>query len=255
MVHTFNRVVVLCLLVLSALSVQAAEIGREILPSKVLGEDRPLNIVLPKGYSPESGYPVVFALDGDQEHVMSFASRMHAVRPELIVVGVENVDRSRDMFPNPASERGGRGGGGRLFLEFLTSELIPHIEKTYATNGHRTLSGQSNSGFFVLFAMATSPDAFDAYLASSPMIGWDWELIRTGTNALLEDHSSLPKALYLNHGEFDSDRTVNFLPRYVDLLEAAAPRDFRWKFDVVEGGEHVPETSYGDGIAFIFGSR
>ena len=39
----------------------------------------------------------------------------------------------------------------------------------------------------------------------------------------------------------------------VDLLKKIAPRDFRWTCEVVEGGGHVPENSYRDGIAFIFG--
>ena len=58
----------------------------------------------------------------------------------------------------------------------------------------------------------------------------------------------------MNRGDEYLSRTTEFLPGYVDLLEKIAPRDFRWTCEVVAGGGHVPENSYGDGIAFIFGN-
>ena len=58
----------------------------------------------------------------------------------------------------------------------------------------------------------------------------------------------------MNRGETDLDRTTDYLPRYVELLEDIAPVDFRWTHEVVIGGEHVPKNSYEHGIAFIFGA-
>lgn len=235
----------------SALADSAAE--RVILTSEVLGEERPLNIVLPAGYSAEKTYPVVFALDGNEDYLPSVAERMQGAHPDLIVVGIENVDRSHDMFPDPVPERQNRGGGGAAFLEFLTTELVPFIEEKYAASGYRVLSGQSNSGFFVLYAMLNANKVFDAYLASSPMIGWDWEMIRDGSIDLLEGRKSFPRVLFMNRGDEDLSRTTEFLPGYVDLLEKIAPRDFRWTHEVVVDGGHVPENSYRKGVAFIFG--
>jgi predicted alpha/beta superfamily hydrolase len=235
----------------SVIAVPAVE--RVILTSEVLGEDRPLNIVLPASYSPDRTYPVVFALDGGAKYLPSVAERMQSAQPDLIVVGIENVDRSRDMFPDPVPDRDNRGGGGARFLEFLTTELVPYVEANYATSGYRVLSGQSNSGFFVLYAMLNAHQVFDAYLASSPMIGWDWDMIRGGSIDLLQGRKSFPKALFMNRGDEDLDRTTEYLPGYVDLLKEITPRDFRWTHEVVEGGGHVPDNSYRKGIAFIFG--
>lgn len=240
---------------LANLAVAGPKIERVTLASKVLGEDRPLNIALPADYSPDRTYPVVYALDGGARYVPVLAERMQAENPGLIVVGVENIDRTRDMFPEPMPEKEGRGGGGAAFLEFLASELIPFVEERYAVSDYRVLSGQSNSGFFVLYAMLHSPEVFDAFLASSPMIGWDWEMIHDGTIALLEGRDNFPKALYMNQGESDYDQTTDFLPEYVDLLEKIAPGDFRMKSEVVKGSGHVPDSSYGSGIAFIFENR
>jgi len=257
-VSRLSRIALLGYLVLPALSGAAAaapEAARVVLSSKVLGEDRPLNIALPSNYDADKSYPVVFALDGGTGYLPTLAARMQAENSDLIVVGVENVDRTRDMFPEPLPEKDGRGGGGARFLEFIVSELIPFVETSYPSNGFRVLSGQSNSGFFVLYAMTHAPDAFDAYLASSPMIGWDWEMIRDGTAALFNGRENFPKILFVNRGESDYDQTIDFLPEYVELLSAIAPRDFRWTHEVAEGDGHVPENSYGNGIAFIFRNR
>ena len=240
---------------LAELVAAAPTVERVTVASEVLGEDRPLNIALPNNYSPDKAYPVVYALDGGARYVPVLAERMHEKHPGLIIVGIENIDRTRDMFPESMPEKQGRGGGGELFLEFITSELIPFVEDRYGVSDYRVISGQSNSGFFVLYAMLHSPDAFDAYLASSPMIGWDWEMIRDDSIALFESRESYPKALYMNQGESDYDQTTEFLPKYVDLLEKIVPGDFRMRSEVVKGSGHVPDSSYGSGIAFIFESR
>lgn len=246
-----------CFLVLAMAMVLGGASGasgmeRVVLHSEVLGEDRPLNIILPVAYAPEKTYPVIYFLDGGASYLQSSADSMQAAHPDLIVVGIENVDRSRDMFPDPMPERDNRGGGGEKFLAFITSELVPHIEKNYPADGFRILSGQSNSGFFVLYAMLNVSYEFDAYLAFSPMIGWDWDMIRQGSRDLLEGRKSFSKVLFMNRGETDLDNTIDFLPGYVDLLEEIAPPGFRWKSEVAPGEGHVPESGYGRGIAFIF---
>jgi predicted alpha/beta superfamily hydrolase len=240
-------------LVLVANAAAAPEVTREILTSKVLGEDRPLNIVLPVDYSPDKTYPVVYALDGGGRRLPDLAERMQSAHAELIVVGVENVDRSRDMFPEPLPARENRGGGGENFLVFLTTELIPHIESRYATNGYRVISGQSNSGFFVIYALLNATDTFDAYLAGSPMIGWDQDMIHSGTRALLVGKKTFPKTLFMNQGDDDLDRVTDFLPAYEALLDEVAPSDFRWMNEFIQDGGHVPASTYHNGIAFIFG--
>ncbi len=250
-----RRYVLTCLIFSLALvttAVAAPEANREILASKVLGEDRPLNIVLPADYSPDKTYPVAYVLDGGPQRLPNMAEGMQSAHAELIVVGVANVDRSRDMFPDPIPDRDNRGGGGEDFLTFLTTELIPYIENKYATNGYRVISGQSNSGFFVLYALLNAPDSFDAYLAGSPMIGWDSDMIHDGTKALLAEKKTFPKTLFMNQGNDDFPHVTEYMPAYEALLNEVAPADFRWKNELIKDGGHVPASTYRNGIAFIF---
>jgi predicted alpha/beta superfamily hydrolase len=245
-------VTLLVLFAQGALAETNLETKPVVLHSEILGEDRPINIVLPAQRLQDARYPVVVLLDGENTFAQSAIEQMLAKQPDLVIVGVENVNRTRDMFPNPVRKEPNPGGGGERFLEFLVAELLPYIDENYPSNGYHVLSGQSNSGLFTLYAMCRAPDAFDAFLASSPMIGWDWPLIRESTIDLFNARESFPKVLFMNHGESDSVKTTDFMPAYLELLESIAPDDFRWKFEVAEGQSHVPENSHENGVAFIF---
>ena len=243
------------LVLLSTSAAFAAPALRTTFESAVLQEERPLNIVLPLDYSEDRTYPVVYALDGDSTYITTLARQMHAARADLILVGIENVDRSRDMFPDPVEARRNRGGGGRIFYRFLVDELVPYIEAEYSTNGFRVLSGQSNSAFFVLYALQRNYKAFDGYLALSPMIGWDWPTVRDDFTELLEDKRVGGVSLFLNEGGTDPERVTEFMPRFTELLDRMAPVGFRWKHVSGPDAEHVPVSGYAQGIEFIFGGE
>jgi predicted alpha/beta superfamily hydrolase len=220
--------------------------------SKVLGETRTINIVYPLNFSQDKKYPMIIALDGEADFATRMAASMHTINPDLLFVGVANTNRTRDMFPRKLHSRKNRGGGGDKFKEFINSELVPHIEANFPTNGYRILSGQSNSGFFTLYMLLSSPDAFDAYLASSPMIGYDKELIYQKTDELLKSGKASGKVLFMNEAEKDLRRVNDFLTEYCLHLKKNAPKDFRWTNMFVKGGSHVPKGTYENGIKFIF---
>jgi enterochelin esterase-like enzyme len=100
------------------------------LHSAILDEDRPLLVCLPRGYDEGSiSYPVLFVLYGDQVRGY-FAEAVNVVdrlseegsMPQMIVVGVANVDRYRDLSP---VGRQGRASGIGPFSRFVVEELIP----------------------------------------------------------------------------------------------------------------------------------
>lgn len=87
---------------------QFLQIGESItLSSKVLMEDRKVNVYIPESYNDnvEKRYPVIYLLDGGIEedfiHIVGLArfnSQPWVGRlPEAIVVGIENVNRRRDF--------------------------------------------------------------------------------------------------------------------------------------------------------------
>ena len=151
--------------------------------SEVLGEDRRILVRTPQGY--EAGnqrYPVLYLLDGDA-HIAHTSSTVEFLArngrmSELIVVAIPNTDRTRDLSPTHITTTGATGapqfptsGGGDKFLKFIETELMPHIEKNYRVHPYRILAGHSLGGLFVVHAMISRPDLFNAYIAVSPAGG------------------------------------------------------------------------------------
>src|SRR6476620_1104444 len=72
--------------------------------SKVLGENRKITIQTPARMNPLDTYPVLYVLDGESQAEMvgaqvKYLSESYRIIPELIVVGIENTDRTRDLTP------------------------------------------------------------------------------------------------------------------------------------------------------------
>lgn len=71
--------------------------------SKILNEERTLNIYLPQNFDKTKSYRIIYLLDGSMNedfiHVaglVQFFNLMYSM-PETIVVGIANIDRKRDF--------------------------------------------------------------------------------------------------------------------------------------------------------------
>jgi predicted alpha/beta superfamily hydrolase len=165
-------------------------IGEKIeIRSKILHENRILNIYLPNGYAtdPDKTYPVIYLLDGsiDEDFIhiaglVQFGSfSWISMIPESIVVGIANVDRERDFTYPTRNEKDKKdfptAGGSENFVRFIESELQPLIERTYGTDSTKTIIGQSLGGVLVSEILFEKPDLFDNYIIVSPSLWWDDE--------------------------------------------------------------------------------
>jgi predicted alpha/beta superfamily hydrolase len=89
----------------------------------------------------------------------------------MIMIGVANKDRCRDMLPVKVEEYPTSGGADK-FLTFMAEELIPFVDRNFRTTDFRILYGESDAGLFTVYALFTQPEAFSAYIASNPSLGW-----------------------------------------------------------------------------------
>jgi uncharacterized protein len=153
--------------------------------SAVLGEDRRILVRLPPNYETSKlNYPVLYTTDGDA-HIGHTSSTIEFLArngrmSELIVVGIPNTDRTRDLSPTKPKNTGATGapdlptaGGADNFLKFIETELIPEINKRYRVTPYRVLAGHSLGGLFAVHAMLSKPELFQSYVAVSPALNWD----------------------------------------------------------------------------------
>lgn len=159
------------------------------LKSELLGEERNIYIQLPEGYGKvKRAYPVLFVMDGEwlfeivRANVRFYAEVevMGNILPQMIIVGIENVDRDRDFVPTPDPQDPPMfktAGKADLFAEFLAQELFPYLERNFHALPNRTVVGWSFSGLFALYAAIQQQDLFDTFLCFGPAIWWDDELV------------------------------------------------------------------------------
>ena len=234
---------------------------RFTLRSEVLGEERTVRVRCPQGYeASQSSYPVLYLLDGDETLFQSFggavihASEWEAKAPEMIVVGIGNTDRSRDMTPTQLVLPDGRthGGGGKDFLRFIEEELIPWVDGQYRTADYRVLSGTSASGLAAVYAMLSGCRGFHGFLASSPTIGWDDRLLFRMLEEGLEEEETRPISFYLFCGDSDMRSIEADCRDFDELLQTKAPTGLRWTFRVYDGEGHCPYDGFRHGLSYLF---
>lgn len=149
--------------------------------SKVLKEEREIWIYNP-GFGRNKNnidhYPVLYLLDAEDHFysTIGMIKQMSGRWPEMIVVGITNTNRDRDLKPtiiNPNGVFDLNSGGGGKFMNFIEKELIPHIDSIYPTAPYRIYSGHSLGGLTVIYTLLHNTQIFNAYIAIDPSLWWN----------------------------------------------------------------------------------
>ena len=221
------------------------------LRSEILDEERTLMVYLPRNYQQTTAlYPVLYLLDGRSRFAHTAGTIEALARigriPEMIIIGVTNTDRTRDLTPPWTQPEGAPewaenviplGGGADNFLRFLSDELIPHVNDSYRTAPFRILVGHSFGGLFALHALAHEPGLFGATLAISPSVHWDQGLVVDQIQTLLAQRPELRARLYVTIADEGGEMLANYR-RLEKLLRYRAPEGVRWRMKAFDGEDH-----------------
>ena len=223
--------------------------------SKILNEERTIFIYLPDSYQEDKeSFPVLYLFDAEINFkpvcgVVDILSKWKII-PGIIVVGLLNTDRMRDLTPTH-DRLFDIGGGGDNFLKFLREELIPFIDQNYRTQPFRILEGHSISGMFTMYTFIADTSLFDAYIAVSPSMYWDEQIMLLKIEDFLKANPQLKTQLYItlsNEPEFMLVRET------IAIIKKEAPVGLIWQFkqDTTERHEIAPLRSTYEGLRFIF---
>jgi predicted alpha/beta superfamily hydrolase len=256
--------------------------------STILKEKRKVWIYVPNMNGDQQNsrqrYPVVYLLDGDG-HFNSVAGMIeqlsqvngNTIVPEMIIVGIPNTDRTRDLTPTHIisdppmmdSNFSKNTGGGENFAAFLEKELIPHIDSTYLTQPYRVLIGHSFGGLTVMNIVTNHTKLFNAYIAIDPSMWYDKEQFLKATQNKLATQKYNGTRLYLgiantmNEGmtleKLKKDTTAD--TRHIrsifamdKFIKANSKNGLYYESKYYPEDDHgsVPLISEYDGLRFIF---
>jgi predicted alpha/beta superfamily hydrolase len=227
---------------------------RIVIHSNVLNEDRPILVRMPAQAAGASlKFPVLYLTDGDRHinevgGIVDFLVAHDRCSP-LIIVGIPNTDRNRDLTPTHADEKGLDGavtqvptsGGADKFLQFIQTELFPEIEKRYPTEPYRIFAGHSFGGLLAIHALITHTDMFSAYIALSPSLQWDDGSTLHQAQQFFSRKKELHKTLFFslaNEGSIPNPMGQNF-EAFQKIFATSTPKGF------IVRSERYPDEDHG----------
>lgn len=231
--------------------------------SKILNEDRILNIYLPQNFDKTKSYPIIYLLDGSMNedfiHVtglVQFFNLMYSM-PETIVVGIANVDRKRDFtfhtdlkdlqkdYPTT--------GYSDKFISFLEKELKPYIESQFKTTD-KYLFGQSLGGLLATEILLKKPEMFNNYFIISPSLWWDDESLLKQANQLLTKIPDSKKFIYVSVGKGEHPVMVKDAEDLYDILKKSNKKNWTVEYKMMETDNHatILHRSLYEGLVKLF---
>ena len=245
-------------------TVRPAVLGEtRTLRSEVLGEQRVINVYLPPGYAEgTTRYPVLYMTDGgmaeDFPHIVGAVDvsiKNARIRP-VIVVGVENTERRRDLVGvtvDPEEQKAApHAGGADRYRAFFRTELRPMIERTYRTTKEAAFVGESLGGLFAVETFLVEPTLFDSYIAADPSLQWNEQHLARAANAHLAAWQAGPRQLYL--ASSDATPIIDGVAVLVRALEIARPAGMTWTYEPMPHEHHdtIFPTAALHGIRQVF---
>ena len=254
------------------------------LQSKILGEQRKVWVYVPSGAAPQQKYPVVYLLDGDA-HFYSVVGMIqqlsqvngNTVCPEMIVVGIPNTDRTRDLTPTHIdadppfmdSAFAKTSGGGEQFMSFIEKELMPYIEATYPTQPYKMLIGHSFGGLTVMNTVINHTKLFNSYICIDPSMWWDdmkflettkkalSEKDFTGTSLYVGIANTMDEGMTVNEVMKDTTNGTRQIRSILDMdnyVKTKKPKGLKYGSKYYENDDHgsAPLITEYDGLRFIF---
>ena len=224
-----------------------------------------LGVSLPKEFDKTKKYPVLYMLDGyyasEIAHGTHKSLKFYDEIEDIILVTIQGtaVD-NKTWFTQRWSELtftkyptydsttsimegipapGLKSGEGERFLNVIKNEIIPFIEKTYPTNGHRGLVGHSLGGLFTANVLFHSPELFDHYGISSPsFVDWNQNDILLAEKKFASTHKSLPVKVFLSYGQLEDEEGIQNMKNIEKLFKSHYP-DMEIKLVIFDDEGHA----------------
>ncbi len=235
------------------------------LRSSIVEQEYDLYIHLPRTYNDTTkNFPVLYLLDAQWDFTLMTAlygqQYYDGFVPEIIIVGITwggnnpNPDSLRIRDFTPSTVRGVvQSGGAKQFQSFLKTELIPFIDIQFRTvKDDRALVGSSLGGLFTVYSLFTEPAIFKRYIATSPAIGWDEEIVFSFEKSYFKKKSKTPTRLYIAEGGLETGLTE--FKKFVISLQTQKINGLTIENKILENTGHSggKAEGYSRGLQFAY---
>lgn len=150
--------------------------------SAKLNTKRDITVKLPKSYdtATDRAYPMILVLDSEYLFGLFDTNLTYGKSwddmPDVILVGI-NQNKNNERYDDCEMDEktGLPTAKSGAFFEFISSELLPHLEKKYRVSGFKGIAGvDTTAGFINTFLYKDIP-LFNAFISISPELGLEME--------------------------------------------------------------------------------
>ena len=212
-----------------------------------LDEKREISIYLPSSYekNKEKKYPLLLLMDGHYLFDAFTGALTYGIYwdelPEMIIVGINQStadQRERDVTISP--EDGLPIDKGAKFYEFLTTELLPGIQKDYRIAPFRIIAGHEITGSYINLFLYNNKPLFNAYIALSPELDENMEA------RVAEQLSKIKSPVFYYQSVADGDlKTTQSAVAALDTnIKAITNTNLFYKFDSFKNTSHYAAVLY-----------
>jgi len=241
--------------------------------SKVMDKNFELYISFPGAYSAKDtiNYPVLYVLDGEIAFPLFNSARklmdLGSEIEDVIIVGIGSginfpsniINRTYNLTPSQDTiyDRGFdkafgfpkgtiQSGGATKFLECLTTEIIPFIDKHYNTSTDRGIAGLSLGGLFASHCFLNSKGVFNRYGIGSPSLWWNNEkLLKQGYLQFIENKTwdIQPTKVFVSVGGLEGSDMIPTMTKFSTSLKSAAYKNINLTWKIFEDETHLSVSS------------
>ncbi|MES2812191.1 MAG: alpha/beta hydrolase-fold protein [Bacteroidota bacterium] len=212
--------------------------------SAKLNAKRDITVKLPASYqaNPERFYPMVLVLDSEYLFGLFDGNLTYGKywddMPDVILVGIgqnQNNQRYDDSEFDEAS--GLPKGKGAAFFEFISSELLPHLEKKYRISPFKVIAGlDTTAGFLNSFLYKEIP-LFNGYICMSPELATGME------QRVAQRLAAIKEPVFYYQATADGDlkkfqKQIKKLDENIKAIKKDSTYTLNYKFDDFKGIAH-----------------
>lgn len=227
-----------------------AQVKKEIFESFKLQERRDVSYYFPEDYSEEKVYPLIVVLDAEYLFDLvvanvKFQSRFDRM-PQAIVVGIDQAKNDLRWDDCDFEEVSGLPTEkGKMFYEFLGTEIIPYLETSYNIAPFKMFVGYDITANFGNYYLFKDKSFFNSYVSISPVLATEME---SRVPARL---SALDQVIFYNvivEKEASDDRQR--ILQMNNSINSITKESLHYYFDEYDNADHVSIAAYGISKAF-----
>ena len=253
--------------------------------STILNEKRKIWVYVPASDEDfgKQRYPVIYLFDAEA-HFISVAGMIqqlsevnnNMICPKMIVVGIPNIDRTRDLTPTHADAgppyfygSSETSGGGEKFISFIEKELVPYVDAHYPVEPYKMLIGHSFGGLMVMQILLHHTNLFNSYISIDPSMWWDSQHLLKEAEKEITEKKFQGKSLFLGiantmegslniHNVAKDTSSLTKHIRSILSLKSCFDSNkrnglkYKWKYYDDDSHASVPLITEYDALRFIF---